>query len=103
MKLTPEADAIVHRPKPAPGTVMKFGDMPYGTFFKETREINPRKFIKLQDYYPCVNEDGSLNKILYRSGMSEDALRSEINSIDIDGIPARCPDWLEFEVIAKPE
>jgi hypothetical protein len=74
---------------------MKFGEMPYGTHFKEVN--GHRKFIKLQDVLPSglfqksgrvvKNEDGSFSNLI------------ECNSIDYDGIHAKCPDWLEFEIL----
>ena len=75
--------------------IMKFGDMPQGTHFKELN--GHRKFIKLQNMLPS-----GLRQITQRVVWNVDGTLSEpisCNSVDYRGIHARCPDWLEFEVI----
>lgn len=84
---------------------MKFSDMHYGQWFKEVRNKNARIFIKLQNILP------SGTPVIYNSYAAEDYLNTKkgeklnsypFNSVDIDGIPACCPDWLEFEIIESP-
>lgn len=92
-------------------TLMKFGDMPYGQWFRETgNKRDRRRFIKLQNILPSGIE------MEYRTFCTKDKsypdgspmcdagklLHTGINAIDIDGIGARCPDWVVFELIKPP-
>lgn len=89
--------------------IMKFGDMPYGQWFKEIGR--DRVFVKLQNILP------SGIKVIYRSfeiasiPEGHDARHAvpgpacsclHFNAVDQDGQPGSCPDWLEFEIIKPP-
>lgn len=81
---------------------MKFGDIPYGTIFRENRS-NPRRFIKIQDVLPSglksSNYRRSSGKIGDTEYKEEDQPLIPFNSVDLDsGCTAKCPDWLEYVV-----
>ena len=90
---------------------MKFGDMPYGTHFREANRSvrKARKFIKIMNKLPsgipilmqtyCTADYDCWGK-LYKEGQ---VVHKDINAIDYSGISARCPDWLAFEVIKFPK
>lgn len=82
--------------------IMKFGDIPYGTIFRENRS-NPRRFIKIQDVLPSglksFNYRRSSGKIGDTEYKEEDQPLIPFNSVDLDsGCTAKCPDWLEYVV-----
>jgi hypothetical protein len=89
---------------------MRFGDMPYGTWFK-TFARKPRIFIKMQNILP------SGRNVVYKSFEVVDIPEGQdsrhaltgacctflhLNAIDTDGVPGSCPDWLEFDTIDNP-
>lgn len=84
----------------------KFGDMHYGQWFKECG--GDRRFIKMQHILPSgitvsyqtVSKDDQEcgGNVIPKGKM----IHPELNAVDIDGIPGRCPDWLEFELIDPP-
>ena len=93
------------------GDVVKFGDMPYGTWFKEDRAKNARVFVKMQNILP------SGIRVVYKSfeivsiPEGDDARHAEtgrccsslhFNAIDQDGIPGSCPDFVEFVIVKPP-
>ena len=90
--------------------IQKFGEMRYGQWFREMRDKNPRVFIKIQNILPSGIQVLHLMKIA-RDHFCENGLQmakagelinSYYNAIDQDGIPACCPDWVEFEIIDSP-
>ncbi len=90
--------------------IMKFGEMRYGQWFRELRPDKPRVFVKLQNILPSGIQVLHMKKVakdhFFPSG-EQMAKAGEIipgyhNAIDVDGIPATCPDWVEFEVIKAP-
>jgi len=91
--------------------IQKFGDMPYGTWFKELRdEGEPRIFLKIQNILPSgvqvVHESMVAKDLISEKGevISKAGKRfgTYFNAVDIDGITACCPDWIPFEVIEPP-
>ena len=95
INMTQETYDRLHASKPKSGDIMKFGDMPSGTLFQETKD-NPRKFVKLLTHYPMIYEDGNQKEIQY--WCESDNPIKNFNSVDFNGSPSSCPDWLEFEV-----
>lgn len=89
--------------------VMKFGDMKQGQLFRELRDENPRSFIKLQhtlpsgfkvEYHMFGQKKQDQRWFEGDAGKDLDA-KSErtFNAVDMQGIMATCPDWVEFEVL----
>lgn len=91
-----------------PGDVIKFGDMPQGTWFKDG---GGRVFIKMQNTLP------SGIKVVYKSfeivsiPEGDDARHAVIgrcctslhlNAVDQDGIPGSCPDFVPFTIVKPP-
>lgn len=70
--------------------MMTFGEMPAGTHFVDRHN---RKFIKLMTVLPSGIP-------IEFSGNSDGYIR-KVNSIDYDGTPANCPDWVIFEILKK--
>lgn len=87
----------------------KFGEMKYGQWFKECRS-NPRIFVKIQNILPSGISVLHISKVAenayYKDGTlmaeKDELISGHFNAIDSCGIPARCPDWLEFELIDSP-
>ena len=90
------------------GDIVKFGDMPWGTWFKESRAKNARVFIKLQNTLPSgirvVYDSFEISSI----PEGKDAryaitgvccTKLHLNVVDENGTPGSCPDWVEFEII----
>lgn len=82
---------------------MEFKAIPDGAHFQELTDDKPRRFIKLKTtfasgdpfkVYRIINGEDDNPKIL---------AGHEINCIDYEGIGGKCPDWVEFQVIDKPE
>lgn len=76
----------------------KFGDMKAGTIFND----GYRNFIKLNPVYGS----GLIRQHFHRSPNMPEGFKSSdlpFNSVDFDGNPANCPQWLEFTLgmIAK--
>lgn len=90
---------------------MKFGDMKSGQWFREIRGDGKEKriFVKLQNVLPSGIKVAGTTRVtedrFYASG-EKMATRGEIfgeyNSIDSQGVPGRCPNWLEFELLDNP-
>lgn len=80
-----------------PKLVMKFGDMPCGTHFQE-RCKKPRKFVKMQNHAGVIVDGKYSTWKTTTFSTSGRRLHGDINSVDMNGHHAICPDWLEFEV-----
>lgn len=93
-----------------PYNIMKFGEMPYGQWFRELRSDDPRVFVKIQNVLPSGIQVLYMKKVakdhFFLSGEKMDSggkiINGYFNSIDLDGIPGTCPDWVEFELIDPP-
>ena len=88
--------------------IKKFGDIHQGKMFQELRDENPRKFVKLQHTLPSgikVEYHMFAQKIQDErwkdeAGKDLDAkVDRHFNAVDMNGIMATCPDWVEFEVL----
>lgn len=79
--------------------IKQFKDIKSGEKFTELS--GRRTFIKLQDTLPSgiKVEYGSFCKEDCQFAKKGDHITSKFNSIDENGIPGNCPDWLEFDVI----
>jgi hypothetical protein len=96
----------MHKPKPAPGALIEFGAMPYGTWFTD----GSRTFVKLQDVLPSgirvcydsfeVEADDEADSREVTAGRRASSMH--YNAVDTRGIPGCCPDWLKFRVVADP-
>jgi hypothetical protein len=71
----------------------KFGAMEAGTIFND----GSRNFIKLKNTYASGLPRVFTHTIKSRAFCGERG-NLEFNSIDFDGDPANCPDWVEFSL-----
>lgn len=88
--------------------IKKFEDIKPGQMFQELRDVNPRKFIRLQHTLPSGIK---IEYHVFAQPIQDERWKDEagkhlyanhtrrFNSVDMNGIMATCPDWVEFEVL----
>jgi len=79
--------------------VMTFEDIPEGAHFRELGET-PRTFIKLKLTFAAGDPFKVYRIVLDENDIPQ--MQDWFNAVDYQGVGAKCPDWVEFEVIDKP-
>jgi hypothetical protein len=96
---------------PIPGESVRFADMPGGTFFTDGVFV----FLKLAHQLPSglyarharfVSEEphpGPDDTVNWNPRTVPDGeFAGRFNAVGVDGVPASCPYWREFTVVADP-